>query len=434
MIKKRVFNRIMSVSVICVLCLSLSFCGKSTMKIESEYDSPEESDIMLSITSMYGEGDVFRDAYKSLTEEFMAENPGVTVLDESATATEEWKQKVAQGFAVGDESDVVCFFTDANADNLMAADKFVTIDEIRSVYPDYAKDTKESAFEQVKAADGKCYAVPTLGYWEGLYCNKDLFERYGAKLPSTWDDLKNAVAVFKENGIVPITVSLSEQPHYLLEFLLMYYSGKEIYESVPEKVPREWIEGTQLMKTLYDMGAFPEDSRTLSYFDAKELFLTKKAAMIVEGSWFLGTIPDQTRTVVCDFPIPPGGKAWIKTIISGFSSGFYITKKAWNDEKKRDAAVKLVEKFTGKEGVERFWKAGGCVSATAVDLEEPAGLTPLEASAAKYVRLAGVTCTPTDSRISGLPWAKFISDIPAIAAGEMSAEESLKRMLDAHNQ
>lgn len=429
-------KRIILLPAVLLLLLSLLACGSREPEIISENDTNagREEEIVLNITSMYGDDDVFADAYRQLLREFEEENPGVRVKDNSATATEEWKLKIASDFAVGDEADVVGFFTDANADNLLASEKFVSIREIREKYPSFARDTKPAALAQAAAPDGTEYAVPTLGYWEGLYCNKDLFDQYGLKLPNTWDNLMAAIEVFKENGIVPITVSLSEQPHYLLEFLIMYSSGKEIYESVPENVPEEWVKGVECLKTLYDLGAFSEDATAISYSDAKELFIRKKAAMIVDGSWFLGAIGDQTRTVVCDFPIPPGGRAWIKTILSGFSSGFYITRKAFDDEKRQELAVKLVEKLTGKEGVELFWKAGGYVQATAVELDEPEGLTPLEASAIKYVNMAKVQCAPTDSRISGAPWAAFISDITGIAKGSLDARVCLEQMLEAQHK
>jgi raffinose/stachyose/melibiose transport system substrate-binding protein len=47
---------------------------------------------------------------------------------------------------------------------------------------------------------------------------------------------------------------------------------------------------------------------------------------------------------------------------SGFTSGFYITKKAWDDPVKRDLAVKLVEKMTATAAIKDFCATGGIPS------------------------------------------------------------------------
>lgn len=388
--------------------------------------------LVISITSMYGGSDTFSETYRQLLSEYMDENEGIVVQDNSAASTESWKQKIAQDFAVGDEADVVGFFTDANAADVLAADKFVTIDEIRAEYPEYAAETDASALSLAAAPNKVKYAVPTVGYWEGLYCNKDLFDRYELELPNTWDKMLVAIEKLSSNGIVPIAISLGEQPHYLIDFLMLFCSGKEIYESVPEEAPDGWVMGVELIASLRDLGAFPADTEYISYNDARALFINKKAAMIVDGSWLLGSITDQQNTVLCDFPIPPGGKGWYRSILYGYSSGFYITKAAWNDPRKRDAAVNLVMKLTDRHAVEMFWKAGGCVSATAIKMDEQDNMTPLAQSALDYVQRSKLRCSPTDSRIAGRAWADFIADVVGITAGTKDARESLNDMLRTH--
>ena len=75
-------------------------------------------------------------------------------------------------FSVGNEPDVIQFFTDATADTIIATDKLVSVEEIRAEYPDYAKDTLDSALAAAANTDGVQRAVPTTGYWEGLFCKR----------------------------------------------------------------------------------------------------------------------------------------------------------------------------------------------------------------------------------------------------------------------
>ena len=79
--------------------------------------------------------------------------------------------------------------------------------------------------------------------------------------------------------------------------------------------------------------------------------------MQLDGSWYAGNIEDTDNTVVIAFPGVPDQKAEAGSLVGGISSGFYITKKAWEDPDKRDAAVKFVMAHTCQAGVQRYWEA-----------------------------------------------------------------------------
>ena len=174
--------------------------------------------VTLKTVSMFGGTDPNAEVYAAINDEFMAENSHVTIEDNSQTSDEEWKAAVNADFSVGNEPDVIQFFTDATADTIIATDKLVSVEEIRAEYPDYAKDTLDSALAAAANTDGVQRAVPTTGYWEGLFCNKDLFDQYDLELPTDWASLEKAITTFKENDIIPIACSLNNVPHYWIEF------------------------------------------------------------------------------------------------------------------------------------------------------------------------------------------------------------------------
>ena len=125
---------------------------------------------------MFGGTDPNKETYDAINQEVMDQYDYITIEDNSQTSDEEWKAQVNADFSVGNEPDVIQFFTDATADSIIATDKLVSIEDIRAEYPDYAKDTLDSALSAAANTDGVERAVPTTGYWEGLYCNKDLFD------------------------------------------------------------------------------------------------------------------------------------------------------------------------------------------------------------------------------------------------------------------
>lgn len=386
----------------------------------------EKSPVTLSTVSMYGGTDPNAPNYQAVISQFMKDYSYITIEDDSQVADQDWKTRIAADFAVGNEPDVIQYFTDANASDVLAADKFVTIDEIKAEYPDYAKDTLETALKAAANPDGVERAVPTTGYWEGLFCNKDLFDQYSLALPTNWDNMLKAIETFKANGIVPIAVSLNNVPHYWVEFLMLSAAGPEGYAQVPATAPKEWCDGLAMFKTLRDMGAFPEDTDTIDNDLAGELFKTKKAAMQLDGSWYAGGITDQDNTVVVAFPVVPGGKAQEGAMVGGISSGFYITKKAWADPDKRDAAVKFVMANTNKAAVSTYWGGNG-QAAVAVDPLD--SMTPLGVSGLDYSSKATSISAPTDSRISQEAYNTLIAGIVDVSTGAKTPEELLNEVL-----
>lgn len=438
-------KRILSMILTVVLVFSLmTACGKKEEVKETSQDttSTEETTdtepteetknpVTLTTVSMYGGTDPNAGNYQAINEQFMADNSYITLEDDSQSADQDWKTKIAADFAVGNEPDVIQYFTDANASDVLAADKFVSIDEIKAEYPDYAKDTLDTALKAASNPDGVQRAVPTTGYWEGLFCNKDLFDKYGLELPTDWDKMIKAIETFKENDIVPIAVSLNNVPHYWVEFLMLSAAGPDGYAQVPTEAPEDWVKGLSMFKTLRDMGAFPEDTDTIDNELAGELFKNKQAAMQLDGSWYAGGVTDQDNTVLVSFPTIPDGKAQAGAMVGGISSGFYITKKAWEDPDKKDAAVKFVMAHTNTASVTKYWGGNGQAASAVEPLDT---MTPLGVSGLEYSSAATSISSPTDSRLSQEAYNTLISGIVSVSTGALDPKELIDEVLKINNK
>ncbi|TAH67616.1 MAG: extracellular solute-binding protein [Anaerolineaceae bacterium] len=399
---------------------------KDNKKTDDKDVTDKQNPVTLITVSMYGGTDPNAENYQRHNAEFMADYSYVTIEDDSQSADQDWKTKIAADFAVGNEPDVIQYFTDANASDVLAADKFVSIDEIKAEYPDYAGDILASALKAASNPDGVSRAVPTTGYWEGLFCNKDLFDKFNLELPTDWDKMLTAIDTFKANNIVPIAVSLNNVPHYWVEFLMLSAAGPDGYSVVPTQAPADWAKGLDMFKTLRDLGAFPVDTDTIDNDLAGELFKNKEAAMQLDGSWYAGGIPDQDNTVLVSFPVIPGGKAQAGAMVGGISSGFYITKKAWNDPDKRDAAVKFVMAHTSKEAITDYWGGNGQAAAAVDPLST---MTPLGVSGLEYSSAATSISSPTDARISQEAYNTLIAGIVDVSTGAKSSTDLLNEVL-----
>lgn len=363
-------KKVLAIVLALVLCVALLASCKTTDGGSSE---EPKAPVTIKTVSMFGGTDPSAGAYSDVIEKFEADHDWITVEDTSTTADDAWKAQVRADFAAGNEPDVIMFFTGADAAEILA--QTVPVETIKAEYPDYASNINAGAWSMVTESDGVIYSVPFRGFWEGIFVNEDLFTANNVALPTDWDKLEAAVTAFAATDIVPVAMGY-DIPHYWIEHLILAYGGIEDHAFNPgadiDKVPQSWYDGLNAFTTLGKLGAFPENVATLSEFaaEASQLFKDKKAAMSVDGSWFAGGITDPDTTTVLAFPTAPGGKKDPTDIVAGFSSGFYITKKAWEDEAKREACVEFVNAATSSESIAAYCVVGGAPAAPIEFTEE----------------------------------------------------------------
>ena len=339
------------------------------------------------------------------------EQTGNVVEDDSATSDEGWKARVLSEFAVGNEPDVLFFFA-AGADSAPILYKVVPIADINAAYPE--ADLPEN--EALREPDGKIYAVPTRSFWEGLYVNTDLFEQYGVPLPEDWAGLVHAIGAFRAAGVVPVAISLSDIPHYLAEFALLACATPEEQQLRPrsiEEVPASWYEAMALIRELYQMNAFADNASATYESAATELFLSKKAAMQIDGSWLASSLPAESMNTTRVLPVPrKNGSGFVDCYIGGVSMGFYLTRRAWNSPR-RDAVVSLLTAFTKNVRRLGYTGLGGRLLESAEEMTEGRRmLSPLQDAMSNKAREV---------------W--LLECIPAVATGAMTPEECWERVM-----
>lgn len=362
--------------------------------------------VTLRTVSSFAGTDAAAMAYVELLRGYEDET-GNIVEDNSGASDESWKAGVLSDFAAGNEPDILFFFA-CSADSAPILRKMVPIAEINAAYPDLA--LYES--EVLREADGQVYAIPARPYYEGLFVNTDLFEACGAPLPDTWEHLEEAIDIFNAAGIVPVAASLSDIPHYLAECAVLAASGPEDFARRPqsfEQVPEGWIQGMALIRRLYELGAFPQNALNTSETVTSQLFRDKRAAMQFDGSWFANSIPPESMDTTAVLPVPAWGGAG-EGVIGGVSMGFYLTRRAWDDPRRRDAAVALLDWLTRPGHLSRLGteQISGALadSAEALLAERPALLRPIQDDMNK------------DAREKWL-----LECVPAVAAEDMTPEE-----------
>jgi raffinose/stachyose/melibiose transport system substrate-binding protein len=210
--------------------------------------------------------------------------------------------------------------------------------------------------------DGRIWGTTVNSELQGWFYNKALFDKYNLKIPETWEEFKNAVVVFRQNGVLPIAHGATDTWSIWGYWGFFYRNGLEEFGAKVNRGEEKWnnpqarkIYG--YIKELAELGAYPENVATQSYTRALEIFKAGNAAMICTGSWVLGMggflDPEQTpisNDIVFNWgPEFPGSPYNQKVGIKITSWGHFISK---NLEKNKDAYEAALDFLKWRNGPE----------------------------------------------------------------------------------
>lgn len=409
--------------------------------------------VELVVTTTFAGEDTNAQNYKDAVAAWEAET-GNTIVDTSATSDETFKTRVITDFETGSEPDVLFFFNGADSNSFIEAGKVVPIDEIRAAYPEYAANMNDDLITD-SLVDGKKYAVPVNGYWEAMFFNTEILEEAGVSKPDgnyTMDQFKEDCEKIKAAGYTPIAAALGNIPHYWWEFAIFNNQSPATHLEIPENIDdangQAWVAGMNDIKELYELGYFPENTLSATDDETFAMFTEGKAAFLIDGSWKVGGIvgacqsdPEDPSTLDADklakfdvTYVPGKGGRKASDLVGGISSGYYITRKAWEDPEKQAAAVDFVEYMTSDSVVPAFAQHAASALKNAPEVDE-SQFNALQVKAMEM--MSGVTS------LTGAVQDLFMGDcrvstfdgMPEIVTGRVAAEDAVAEGLETyHNQ
>lgn len=434
-------KRLISTLLVGAMALSLAACGAKDGGKETK--GGVEITVCTTFAGEDGNAQNFQKAMKD-----WCDKTGNTVADTSATSDESFKTRVITDFETGSEPDVLFFFNGADANSFIEAGLVMSIDDIRKEYPDYAKNMNDDLITN-SLVDGKKYAVPVNGYWEAMFVNTEVLEAAGVTVPGagyTMDQFKSDCQKIKDAGFAPIAAALGNIPHYWWEFAIFNNQSPANHLEIPAvDSASSWVNGMNDIKELYELGYFPENTLSATDDETFAMFTEGKAAFLIDGSWKVGGIVgacqsdpsdpatlDQAKLDKFTVTYVPGkGDRKATDLIGGLSMGYYITKAAWDDEAKRDAAVSFVSHMTSDEVVPVFAQHTASALKNAPKVDE-ASFNSLQVKAMGM--MSGVTS------LTGAVQDLFMGDcrvstfdgMPEIVTGNVSAEDAVTQGLEAY--
>lgn len=387
----------------------------------------ENNTIELRFLSSWGGTDTKAQQLQLLLEEFEIENPGVKVINESMSGSE-FLFKLKTNFAQGSDPDVFGLWPGSDIKILINQGKVADLTELLNSDREWKDSFGDDAWSYDQF-NGSIYGLPCEIIYEGLFLNKDLFIKYGVKVPETFEELKDAVRTFRERGIIPVAYNSTPEGTFLYQNIVMKLGGKEDTENPYKngKINKNFVDGMKYMKELYELGAFPENAFTIDDKTRDNLFIDKKAAMIVQGSWFIGSgsLNAESESVdIIPFPVFKEGKSHPSSIIYGLGNGnFHMSTKAYVSPEKREMSIKLLKYLTSVEAAKLFSHETGFISNIIIpekDMQPGRLMKEGKSLIDQSMELVG----PTDSFIDRNLWEQIlVTSFPHVLEGNKTPEE-----------
>lgn len=198
-----------------------------------------------------------RSAYSEIIADFTKQHKNVVINDTTTDQSNSYKMElsIASTYKGVNSPDVIYFSVMSDMSEL--GDYFITIDEIRKDYPNFASNISEAVLDNAAANNGKRYCIPIRGDWQGIVVNAALFRKNALNVPQTWDDIIKAAHHFKSGNAYLFANSLDDSSA-LTEYLVRGLGGSESLQTAIDGNPdSSWKKALEAIAQLDELSAFP---------------------------------------------------------------------------------------------------------------------------------------------------------------------------------
>lgn len=206
---------------------------------------------------------------------------------------------------------------------------------------------------------GNLYGVTTYGEFVMVYYNKDMFAKYGLKVPTTLDEFESACNTFVAAGITPIALGASDK----------YTTTQNWYELALYKADRQFITNymtfagdvnfhgpeftfaTQRLSDEVGKGYYSSNATGVTADDAYAAFEQGKNPMILTGSWEFGPFLKTIKNFQWGLFTMPG-----KKFTTGSGGNLLVVPQ---NAQNKDLAYDFLDLTMGKKAQTAMANAGG---------------------------------------------------------------------------
>jgi raffinose/stachyose/melibiose transport system substrate-binding protein len=303
--------------------------------------------------------------------------------------------------------------------------------DLTDYYKKYGWDKSlNTASVSLAKFDGKPFFVPTELGASVVWYRKDLHDKLGLKVPTTWDEMMANAAKAKAAGIAPFMLSNQKKwpAQFMWSAMMVNKYGLDAYQglidnNIPWTDPRA-VDITAMMKKLADDGMFIENFNSIDFAPAQVPWAQGKALYWYKGSFILGSFRGDKAQCCAEpidwFPFPTMSDK--KPVMSIYDEDTVMIHAA---SKNKDAAAEFVN-----------WMVSPEASAKKLEIDKPyasnastdlSHLSPMEQRLGKAMSDAGsYTFMHVDHGTPPAISDRFLDGLQGVLAGAISPQEAME--------
>lgn len=268
-----------------------------------------------------------------------------------------FEQNVLAKWATGDRPDILFFHAIGNwLVQLNPTKNLVPLDD-----EPFVKRTIPGLLPKAGSYQGHNYAaVINYPFIDGLYYNRQVFAKYGLKVPHNYAQVVQICKQLQQKapGVAPIYMGGGDQwPLQVLAFMMWndaiknnagLIAGLNTHKVKFTNPPFVW--GIQAEKNLQTMGCLNKDILTATFEGEQKNLIGGKTAMVFQGSWIVQGLIDSYGIGAVNQKIGFAGVSRSTGVVSWQTVGvgnLYIPKTG--DAAKEEAAKKFIDFATGPD-------------------------------------------------------------------------------------
>ena len=221
----------------------------------------------------------------------------------------------------------------------------------------------EQAMLDLASYNGSQISLPYTLSLYGIHYNKTLFTELGIQIPTTMDELIEVCKTLKEAGYDAFALPFANNANQIAERLISAFDGNSYvdFQAVAdgEKDIHDVASLTALADFIKAIKPYSSaDAMGMNNDSAHADFVNKKAAMRLQGSWYLSTFEEAKADFeigLFGIPSPVTGKTIIPVNID---TGFSISATT----KYPDACMKWIEYLSRTEVAQKYYTVDGNIN------------------------------------------------------------------------
>lgn len=300
-------SKLLSIVLTGTLALSLTACGSGNKEDSgssasgaagagsSSSDTTKDKNITITFQNIYPDPtDPKNKIMNKIVDQYEKDHPNIKIELDSLN-TDQQKLKLKTQAASKEIPDITVVNPAAQMQPFVDAKLLAPLDDMLA--ENGLKDTFQDGLLDWYSFDGSTYAVPDGNNIGVVYYNKELFEKGGVKVPSTFEEMIDVVKTLKSKGIQPMAIGEKDTwtgSFLFMNMLLRTNNGPGFLKDVLDKKKTfedpAFVEAVDAFQNLVQAGAFQEGATSFDYNAGENLFKTGKAAMYYMGTWATGGI------------------------------------------------------------------------------------------------------------------------------------------------